>query len=76
MPHNLFLHSALVKTRDIERSRLGIKEAMIYNVIECAIALFVSFVINFSIISISASLFYYNPDAGLNEASSLLSVLG
>lgn len=75
MPHNLFLHSALVKTRSVEKSLLGIREAMIYNVIECGLALFVSFIINFSIISISASLFYYSETAGLNEAADLLKPL-
>ena len=73
MPHNLFLYSALVKTRKIERSSAGIKEALNYNFIECGIALFMSFIINFSIISVAAATFYYNPDAGLNQAPSLLS---
>jgi NRAMP (natural resistance-associated macrophage protein)-like metal ion transporter len=76
MPHNLFLHSALVKTRDVERSILGIKEAMIYNIVECALALFVSFVINFCIISVSASQFYPSDTAGLDQAADLLSALG
>ena len=77
MPHNLFLHSSLVKTRKVERSKPGISEALVYNCIECAFALFISFIINFSIISVSAAIFYYNPDAGLNEAPDLLSnVLG
>ena len=72
MPHNLFLHSALVKTRKVERSLHGIYEAMIYNVIECALALLVSFVINFCIISISSSVFYYSDDTGLDQAADLL----
>lgn len=75
MPHNLFLHSALVKTRSIQKSVLGIREAMIYNVIECGAALFISFIINFSVISVSSSLFYYSETAGLNEAADLLKPL-
>jgi len=76
MPHNLFLHSALVQTRKVHQSVRGITEAMWYNLIECGLALFVSFVINFSIISVAAALFYYNPDAGLDQAPALLSILG
>merc|ERR1712137_1528144 len=72
MPHNLFLHSALVKTRKVERSYAGIYESMIYNVIECAMALGVSFVINFCIISISSAVFYYSDDTGLDQAADLL----
>ena len=72
MPHNLFLHSALVKTRKVERSFPGIYEAMIYNVIECAMALGVSFVINFCVISVSSVVFYYSDSTGLDQAADLL----
>ncbi|CAH1242248.1 SLC11A1 [Branchiostoma lanceolatum] len=47
MPHNIYLHSALVLSRDIDRKdKSKIKEANMYNAIESAIALFVSFLIN------------------------------
>jgi len=51
MPHNLFLHSALVMTRRIERRRHEIAEACKYNLIESAIALMLSFVVNVSIVA-------------------------
>lgn len=39
MPHNLYLHSALVQTRRIDRSVKGLKEAIKFNIIDSAIAL-------------------------------------
>ncbi|KAL5010792.1 hypothetical protein ScPMuIL_013097 [Solemya velum] len=44
MPHNLYLHSALVLTRVINRKdRSAVKEANMYYAIESSIALFISF---------------------------------
>ncbi|VVA91493.1 unnamed protein product [Arabis nemorensis] len=51
MPHNLFLHSALVLSRKIPRSVTGIKEACRYYLIESGLALMVAFLINISVIS-------------------------
>src|SRR5687767_1629155 len=39
MPHNLYLHSALVQTRSFERTPKEIKRAIKFNVIDSAIAL-------------------------------------
>ncbi|XP_052809476.1 natural resistance-associated macrophage protein 2-like [Mya arenaria] len=59
MPHNLYLHSALVKSRDVDRSKKSaVKEANFYFFIEAAIALFVSFLINVFVVSIFAEGFY------------------
>ncbi|XP_058806651.1 protein Malvolio isoform X2 [Phymastichus coffea] len=56
MPHNLYLHSALVKSRDVDRRHpQKIKEANMYYFIEAAIALLVSFVINVFIVSVFAN---------------------
>eukprot|EP01064_Diplonema_japonicum_P027481 TRINITY_DN3977_c0_g3_i1.p1 TRINITY_DN3977_c0_g3~~TRINITY_DN3977_c0_g3_i1.p1 ORF type:complete len:573 (+),score=81.49 TRINITY_DN3977_c0_g3_i1:59-1720(+) len=55
MPHNLYLHSALVLTRDIDRSdATKLKEAVYYNRIESTVALLVSFVINLFVVSVFA----------------------
>ncbi|KAI8318160.1 natural resistance-associated macrophage protein, partial [Martensiomyces pterosporus] len=66
MPHNLFLHSALVGTRKIKRSREvrkdSIREANFYTAVESAIALLFSFVINATILIVFADI--YNIDAG------------
>ncbi|XP_061360352.1 metal transporter Nramp1-like isoform X1 [Gastrolobium bilobum] len=55
MPHNLFLHSALVLSRKIPRSVRGVKDACRFYMIESAIALTVAFLINISIISVSGA---------------------
>lgn len=87
MPHNLFLHSALVLSRKIPRSVNGIKEACRFYMIESGFALMVAFLINVSVISVSGAVCNssnLNPDESkscksldLNEASFLLkNVLG
>eukprot|EP00696_Hemimastix_kukwesjijk_P016832 gnl/Hemi2/5345_TR1849_c0_g1_i1.p1 gnl/Hemi2/5345_TR1849_c0_g1~~gnl/Hemi2/5345_TR1849_c0_g1_i1.p1 ORF type:complete len:538 (-),score=4.89 gnl/Hemi2/5345_TR1849_c0_g1_i1:204-1817(-) len=58
MPHNLYLHSALVQTREIDRSNSSIWEAIFYNVFESAIALFVAFGISASMIIVAAAALY------------------
>ena len=58
MPHNIYLHSALVKSRDVKTdSPSKIKEANMYFFIESAIALFVSFIINLFVVSVFAATF-------------------
>lgn len=55
MPHNLYLHSALVKSRNIDRKNVSkVKEANYYFFIEAAIALFISFIINVFVVSVFA----------------------
>src|SRR5436190_790156 len=43
MPHNLYLHSALVQTRKIRRTKQGIKKAIRLNIIDSAVALNLAF---------------------------------
>lgn len=51
MPHNLFLHSSLVLSREIDRSqKKNIKEANFYFSLEAMISLSVSFLINMCVI--------------------------
>ncbi|XP_054722780.1 natural resistance-associated macrophage protein 2-like [Uloborus diversus] len=55
MPHNLYLHSALVKSRDVDRkSKEKVKEANMYFFIESAVALFVSLIINIFVVAVFA----------------------
>ena len=58
MPHNLYLHSALVQTRKIKHDRAGIKRALKYNFIDSAIALNAAFVVNAAILILAASVFF------------------
>ncbi|XP_019417129.1 PREDICTED: metal transporter Nramp5-like [Lupinus angustifolius] len=56
MPHNLFLHSALVLTRKVPTTVRGINDACRYLLIESGFALFVAFLINVAVISVSGSI--------------------
>ncbi|XP_050220582.1 metal transporter Nramp7.2-like [Mercurialis annua] len=55
MPHNLFLHSALVLSRKVPNSVRGINDACRYFLIESGFALFVAFLINVAVISVSGT---------------------
>lgn len=51
MPHNIYLHSALVTSRKLNRLNTPrVKESLKYNAIESGIALFVSFLINLAVV--------------------------
>lgn len=55
MPHNLYLHSALVKSRKVDRTKEPeVREANFYIAIESAIALGVSLLINIMVTSVFA----------------------
>ncbi|XP_026009139.1 natural resistance-associated macrophage protein 2-like [Astatotilapia calliptera] len=59
MPHNIYLHSALVKSREVDRSnKKEVKEANKYFFIESTVALFVSFLINVFVVAVFAEAFY------------------
>lgn len=69
MPHNLYLHSALVQTRKIERTEPEIKRAIRFNVLDSTIALNAAFFVNAAILVLAASTFY---KAGLYEVSDIM----
>ncbi|HJR99504.1 MAG TPA: Nramp family divalent metal transporter [Flavobacterium sp.] len=58
MPHNLYLHSSLVQTRNFERTPAGIKQALKYNFIDSTIALNLAFFVNAAILILAAATFY------------------
>lgn len=59
MPHNVFLHSALVQSREIDRTRKGqVQEAVRYYSIESTVALALSFIINLFVTAVFAQGFY------------------
>lgn len=71
MPHNMYLHSALVKTREVDRSKSRkVREANFYFFIEAAIALLCSFVINLFVVSVFAEAFYNKTEAELMQTCS------
>jgi manganese transport protein len=58
MPHNLYLHSALVQTRDIDDSPAAKRQACRYNFFDSAIALNAALFINVAILVLSAAVFF------------------
>lgn len=68
MPHNLYLHSALVQTRKIKRDYESIKRAIKYNFFDSLIALNMAFFVNAAILVLAASTFY---SAGLHDIEGL-----
>nr|KYP51663.1 Metal transporter Nramp3 [Cajanus cajan] len=59
MPHNVFLHSALVQSRQVDRNKKGrVQEALNYYSIESTLALIVSFIINIFVTTVFAKGFY------------------
>ncbi len=74
MPHNLYLHSALVQSRDVRRSREAVSEACRFNLIDSAIGLNCAFFVNAAILIVAAAAFWTrgHPVQELQEAHSLL----
>jgi len=58
MPHNLFLHSALVQTRKLKRDEHSIRTAIRFNTLDSVVALTVAFFVNAAILVLAAMLFY------------------
>ncbi len=78
MPHNLYLHSALVQTRKISSDVLGIKRALKYNNIDSTIALNAAFFVNAAILVLAASVFFnsgHTQVAKIQDAHQLLQPL-
>jgi manganese transport protein len=60
MPHNLYLHSALVQTRQIKKDEAGIRQALKFNLVDSTIALNLAFFVNAAILILAASVFFVN----------------
>ncbi|HEX8523260.1 MAG TPA: Nramp family divalent metal transporter [Tepidisphaeraceae bacterium] len=58
MPHNLYLHSALVQTRAFQRDDQSIRKAIQLNTIDATLALSIAFLVNASIMVLAAIVFY------------------
>ena len=75
MPHNLYLHSALVQSRKINRTDEGIKEAIKFNRIDTTIALNLAFFVNAGILILAGAIFFNSGNsevATIKEAHKLL----
>ncbi len=58
MPHNLYLHSALVQSRNFQRDDASLKQAIKFNAIDATLALTVAFFVNAAIMVLAAIVFH------------------
>lgn len=78
MPHNLYLHSAIVQTRKIEPTSEGKRDAIKWSTIDSTVALFFAFLINAAILILSAATFHgtaHESVADIGDAYMLLDPL-
>ena len=58
MPHNLYLHSALVQSRQLQKDESSVRRAIQFNTIDAAVALTIAFFVNAAILVLAATVFY------------------
>ena len=78
MPHNLYLHSSIVQTRDYERTPKGKREAIKFATIDSTLALVFALFINAAILIVAAAAFHGSGNievAEIGDAYKLLSPL-
>ncbi|HTR29218.1 MAG TPA: Nramp family divalent metal transporter [Puia sp.] len=79
MPHNLYLHSALVQTRKIGPGKDQVKKALRINFLDSAVALNLAFLVNAAILILAATVFFRTGNtsvASIKDAYRLLPMLG
>ena len=67
MPHNLYLHSALVQTRDFDESVAGRREAIRYATLDSTLALMIALLINAAILIVAAAAFHTHGHTQITE---------
>ncbi|MBI4481217.1 MAG: Nramp family divalent metal transporter [Acidobacteria bacterium] len=58
MPHNLYLHSALVQSRKLQKDAASVRSAIRFNTIDSITALTIAFFVNAAILVLAAMVFY------------------
>jgi manganese transport protein len=58
MPHNLYLHSALVQSRQLQKDEASVKRAIRFNTIDSIVALTIAFFVNAAILVLAAMVFF------------------
>ncbi len=80
MPHNLYLHSSIVQTRQIADNFEAKKSAIKFATIDSTVSLFIAFFVNAAILILAAAAFHHTGNesvADINDAYKLLDpVLG
>jgi len=78
MPHNLYLHSSIVQTRNFARTDEGRKQAIRFATIDSTASLSLAFFINAAILILAAATFHFSGNqqvADINDAYKLLDPL-
>ncbi len=78
MPHNLYLHSSIVQTRNFARTDEGRTQAIRFATIDSTASLLLAFFINAAILILAASTFHFSGNqqvADINDAYKLLDPL-
>lgn len=78
MPHNLYLHSSVIQTRNYPRTSQGKRMAIFYGTLDSTLSLLVAFFINGAILTLAAAAFHYREGgpvevADITDAYKLLS---
>jgi manganese transport protein len=80
MPHNLYLHSALVQTRAVEGGEAARKNAIFWALVDSSVALVFAFLVNAAILVMAGSVFHTHGETNvqdLGQAYALISpILG
>jgi manganese transport protein len=58
MPHNLYLHSALVQSRKLRRDEASVRSALRFNTLDSVVALTIAFLVNAAILVLAAIVFF------------------
>jgi manganese transport protein len=58
MPHNLYLHSALVQSRQLQKDEKSVRRAIQFNSIDSTVALTIAFFVNAAILVLAATVFF------------------
>ena len=58
MPHNLYLHSALVQSRKLQKDESSVRSAIGFNTIDSVVALSIAFFVNAAILVLAAMVFF------------------
>lgn len=75
MPHNLYLHSALVQTRKFARDIPGVKQALKWNMWDSTIALNLAFLVNAAILVLAAAAFFNTGHTDVGEIQTAYKLL-
>ncbi len=72
MPHNLYLHSALVQSRRFDRDDASLRRAIRFNTIDSSVALGIAFFVNAAIMVLAAMVFFGKSSIILSGGQTIL----